>query len=81
MSEKDERAEIRRIVHETLNLYHHDEISEEELQEILAYALMLELSAPLNQSLADAEQKLRKQLEQYTGRFAPSNMLEYAGEF
>ncbi len=64
MSEADKRAELRRIVNEALRLYHKGQLSEVELRDIVAYAISLEMSEFMDQSMSRLEQSITHLLEQ-----------------
>lgn len=78
MSEAEKRAELRRIVREAVQLYHKEQLSEVELRDIVAYAISLEMTEFMNQSMSRLEQSITHLLEQSSDSIFASH-LEGAG--
>ncbi|MCY3718471.1 MAG: hypothetical protein OXG07_02785 [Anaerolineaceae bacterium] len=63
MSEKMKTEELRRIAREAVQLYKKGQLSEEELRDIVAYAISLEMSDFMEQSMSRMEQSITSILE------------------
>ena len=74
MSEKMKTEELRRIVREAVRLYKQGQLGEEELRDIVAYAISLEMSAFMDQSMSRLEQSIANVLERGTERILASHL-------
>lgn len=74
MSEADKRTELRRIVREAVRLYHIEQLSEAELRDIVAYAISLEMSEFMDQSMSRLEQSITHLLEQSSDSIIASHL-------
>lgn len=71
MPNGNERAELRRIMREALQLYHRNEISEEELREIAFYAMTAEMTIHMSHPFTRLEQKIQRRLEHFEEKYGP----------
>ena len=63
VSEADKREELRRIVRDAVHLHREGQLNEVELRDIAAYAISLEITDSMNQSMSRLEQNFINLLE------------------